>query len=167
MNTGRPTAVMLASVALTGALACGDASADFIDCSGTAKLTAEASRTVIVPQANRELGQVVRTWRFSSKHPEFEGIERTVYMHLDQLNGTGVHSGYWVFVLNSEEKLRAKFEGSHFTEVQSGRWETRYQGVFHFISGTGKYESIRGGGYFRGVENASGGVEEYGCSASY
>lgn len=167
MITRRPTPVMLASVAMASAVGCGDVSAEFIDCSGTAKMTAETSRTVIVPQANRELAQVMRTWGISSKHPEFEGTERTVYMHLDHLNGTGVHSGYWVFVLNSEEKLRAKFEGSHFTEVQAGRWETRFQGVFHFIYGTGKYESIRGGGYYHGAESATGGVETFGCSASY
>jgi len=130
-------------------------------------LKEETSRTLISPGPNRELGQIVRVWRVASKNPEFDGIEKTVYMHIDQLNGTGTHSGYWVLVLKSGERLRAKFEGAHFTVTSGGHWETAFQGVFHFIAGTGNYEAIRGGGHYRGVEKPATMTEEIGCVASY
>jgi hypothetical protein len=156
-----------AVVALVGQSACGVASAGFMDCSGKEVVKEETSMVSLNPGPNRELLQIARVWRVGSKHPEFDGTDKTAYMQIDQWNGTGTHSGYWVMMLNSGETLRAKFEGSHYTVTEGGRWETVFQGVFHFISGTGPYEAIRGGGYYRGVEKREGNTEEIGCVASY
>jgi len=81
--------------------------------------------------------------RLTSNNPEFDGIEVTDYEQHDQTGGTGTHRGYAVFVLRSGEKLWVKYEGVHYTAGES-----RFQGVFHFISGTGKYSAIHGGGPF-------------------
>jgi len=167
MSILRIPAIQVAPAALMIAFVAGPASAEFMDCSGSKVLKQESSREVVVPGPNRELAQVSRVWRVSSKNPVFNGIDETVYMHLDHLNGTGTHTGYWILELKDGEKLRAKFEGVHYTVTRSGHWETVFQGVFRFISGTGKYEAIRGGGYYHGMENSASGTEEYSCSASY
>lgn len=167
MTTARISSFVVGLATLASGLGCGSASAEFMECSGSKALKEETSRQVVSAGAGRELGQVVRVWRIASKHPEFDGIDETVFMHLDELNGTGTHVGYWAFDLKSGEKLRAKFEGAHFTVVEAGRWETKFQGVFRFISGTGKFEAIRGGGYYHGVEGTAGTAEQFGCSASY
>jgi hypothetical protein len=47
-------------------------------------------------------------------------------------------------------------------------WETTYQGVFRFISGTGRYAGIRGGGHYQGTVTQSAGFKETSvCSAVY
>jgi len=48
-------------------------------------------------------------------------------------------------------------------------WEIRYQGLFQFVAGTGKYKGIRGGGYYSGILKPSVGVTEdtLVCEAEY
>jgi len=167
MSTAGWRSMSLGVLSLIAQFACGTASAGFLDCSGTEVIKEETSQVSIQPGPNRELIQIVRVWRLTSQHQEFDGTDKTVYMQIDQWNGTGMHGGYWVMALNSGETLRARFEGSHFLVTKGGRWEVVFQGVFHFISGTGPYEAIRGGGHYRGVESPEGKTEEIGCVASY
>jgi hypothetical protein len=71
--------------------------------------------------------------------------------------------------LKSGEKIWAKFD-SIYSTARMGKpdWEATYQGVFHFISGTGKYAGIRGGGHYEGTVTQSAGFNEASvCSAVY
>jgi hypothetical protein len=121
------------------------------------------SREVIRPgdRPDRELVQMVRVDVFP------DGTEETVYEHDDQIGGTGSHTGYSVTNLKGGEKLWSKFEGVHYTVTKGDAWESRFQGVFRFIAGTGKYKAIRGGGHYQGIVTPAGSTSDNVCEAEY
>jgi hypothetical protein len=169
----RSTLRTISSVGLFGLLlATGHALAVTWDCSGTKNTTKETiSSQTIKPgdHPGRELVQVERIDIISSDDPELDGIENTVYLHLDHLGATGDNKGYSVWHLNSGEKVWLKFHGTHYFVARGeDNWEVPYLGVFRFIAGTGKYKAIRGGGTYKGVASSTYGVkEELLCSAEY
>jgi hypothetical protein len=67
--------------------------------------------------------------------------------------------------LKNGEKLWYKFEGTYYHI--SGTTEIHYQGLFHFIAGTGKYRAIRGGAHYEGTQISGQLTEEFVCSAVY
>jgi len=133
------------------------------DCSGSKKSKALISREVIEPgdRPDRELAQMVRADIFT------DGREQTVYEHDDSIAGTGIHSGYSITTLKSGDMVWDKFEGSHYTVPKGDAWESRFQGVFRFIAGTGKYKAIRGGGYYYGTATPAGVAVDAICQAEY
>ena len=144
--------------------------AEKLDCSGTKKTKQEISNQAIKPgdRPDREMVQFVRIDVVSSRNPEFEGAEQTIYGHLDHIGATGTHTGYNETTLKSGEKLWNKWEGTHYLVPKGGdAWELPYHGVFRYIAGTGKYKAIRGGGYYRGVMTPAGLTEEFVCEAEY
>jgi hypothetical protein len=166
-NRMRNSLVVTTLVAL---LAPGCALAEKLDCSGSKTSKQEVSTQSIKPgdRPDRELVQVVRIDVLSSKNPEFDGTEETVYVHLDHIGGTGTHSGYVVNTTKSGEKLWARFQGAHYFVPKGGdAWELPYVGNYHYIAGTGKYKAIRGGGYYRGMITPAGLTEEFVCEAEY
>jgi hypothetical protein len=151
-------------------LAPGAVLAEKIDCSGSKKSKQQLSWQAIKPgdRPDREMVQFVRLDVISSKNPDFDGAEQTVYGHIDQIGGTGTESGYAVATLKSGEKLWAKWEGTQYLVPKGGdAWEIPYLGVFRYIAGTGKYKAIRGGGYYKGVATPAGLTEESVCEAEY
>jgi hypothetical protein len=116
---------------------------------------------------DRSLRQYIRVDVISSKNPEFAGAEQTAYEHADTVGGTGTHSGYFVYVLKSGERLWTKFEGVHYGLTTGSAWEIRYHGIFYFIAGTGKYQAIRGEGHYQGLATPTGAADDFVCSASY
>jgi len=155
--------------AMGSLLATGLASAEQMDCSWSKQSKERMSYQEIRPgdRPDRQLRQYIRIDAVSSKNPQFDGTEQTVYVHEDLTGNAGRHSGYTAFVLKDGEKLWTKWEGVHYTIRTGGTWEARYQGVFHFIAGTGKYEAIRGGGHYEGIVTPVGLTEDSVCSASY
>lgn len=145
--------------------------AEKLDCSGTKRSKQEVSNQSVKPgdRPDHELAQFVRVDVVVSKNSEFDKTEMTVYGHADTVAGTGVHTGYAAYVLTSGEKLWAKWEGTHYVVAKGGDdWEVPYLGVYRFISGTGKYKAIRGGGYYKGKVTPSRGTEEeFVCEAEY
>src|SRR5689334_16071988 len=100
--------------------------ADKMDCSGWKTGSREISSQSIKPgdRPDRELVQFVHLDSISSKNPEWNEIEETVYGHLDQVGGAGTHNGYGVITLKSGEKLWNKWEGSHYvTPKPDNSWE--------------------------------------------
>jgi hypothetical protein len=150
-------------------LAPGSALAEKIDCSGSKKLKQRVSRDVIKPgdRPDRELAQFVRVDVLSSKNPEFDGVEQTVYGHTDTAGGAGSHSGYSMTTLKSGEKLWLRWQGTHYVVPKGDAWESSYQGVARFIAGTGKYKAIRGGGYYQGKQTPDGLTEEFKCEGEH
>jgi hypothetical protein len=144
--------------------------AEKMDCSGWKIASREVSNESIKPgdRPDRELVQFVHADKIGSKNPEWNEIEETVYGHIDQVGGAGIHTGYAVITLKSGEKLWNKFEGAHYvTTKPDDSWEFTYVGVFRFITGTGKYKAIRGGGHYRGTVTPNGLGEEFSCEAEF
>jgi len=148
---------------LVGVFGTGSALAEKWDCSGSKKSKQIISIEVIGPgdRPDRALVQLVRVDVFP------DGSEETVYEHDDQIGGTGTHSGYSVINLKSGERLWTKYEGVHYTVPKGDAWESRFQGVFRFIAGTGKYKAIRGGGHYQGIGTRAGSTSESVCEAEY
>ena len=160
---------MLVVATLASVFATGIASAELMDCSGSKQSKERRSYEVISPgdRPDRSLRQYIRVDIISSKNPEIDGTEQTVYVHEDNVGGTGHHSGYGDFVLKNGERLWYKFEGVHYTSTRDGVWGSHYQGVFHFIAGTGKYKAIRGDAHYQGIVTSTGLTEDFVCSALY
>jgi hypothetical protein len=156
--------VLLLSLLTTGVV-----SAATLDCTNTKVSKEELSRQAINPgdRPDREMVQLVRVDIISSDNAEFNGIQETVFIHLDHIGATGSHSGYGELVLNSGEKLWVKSQGTHNLVVEGDNWKLPFHGVFRFIAGTGKYKAIRGGGSYDGVVTESGLTQTASCSAEY
>jgi hypothetical protein len=165
------TRILIAIVAGGLAATGGPAQADEMDCSGTKRSLSSPYSEVIElgDDTSHQLKQQIRVHLISSKDPDFDGAEQTVYAHHDEYAGAGTSVGYFLYTLKSGEKIWAKFD-SIYSTARMGKpdWEATYQGVFHFISGTGKYAGIRGGGHYEGTVTQSAGFNEASvCSAVY
>jgi hypothetical protein len=113
------------------------------------------------------MSQFVRVDVSSSQNPEWEGAEMIVYNHSNTVGGAGTHMGYGAVTLKSGEKVWVKYDGVHYISKRGDAWEMAVEGVVHFISGTGKYKAIRGGGYYRGVQTPAGITQDIVCQAEY
>jgi hypothetical protein len=160
--------------AAIGAVGClfvsSQSSAVTVDCSGTKKSKAAPYRQVIQPgdRTDHEMALAIRTHSISSKDPDFDGSEQTVYALQDEYSHAGTQTGYFLYTLKSGEKIWAKFDSVHSTTGTPDSWEVTYQGVFRFIGGTGKYAPIRGGGHYQGkVRSTTGFDETFVCSMEY
>lgn len=141
-----------------------------VDCSGSQKMKQQLSWQAIEPgdAPGHELVQCTRIDAISSSNDDFDGVEQTVYGHLDQIKGTGSEQGYNVSTLKNGDKVWSRFEGTHhFVPKGEANWEIAYFGTFRYIAGTGKYKGIRGGGYYRGVATPSSNSGQFVCEAEY
>ena len=100
-------ALLVAAFALTG-----PTQAEKLDCSGNKRSKQEISSQSIKPgdQPDRELVQFVRVDVIASANPELDKTEMTVYSHMDNVAGAGIHRGYGEYTLTSGEKLWVKFQ---------------------------------------------------------
>ena len=144
--------------------------ADMMDCSGTKKSKEQPPSQAIEPgdRPDHSMKQSIRRHAISSKNADFDGSEQTVYAQEDNYANAGTSVGYFMYTLKSGEKIWAKFDSVFFTVPTEGAWEATYQGVFRFVSGTGKYSGIRGGGSYKGkITPAAGFDETFICTAWY
>jgi hypothetical protein len=167
----KPTFLLTMIVTSSLALAGGPAHAGEMDCSATKRSISSPYSEVINlgDDPSHKLMQQIRVHLISSKDPDFDGAEQTVYAHQDEYAGAGTSVGYFLYTLKSGEKIWAKFD-SVYSVAGMGTfdWKATYQGVFHFISGTGKYAGIRGGGNYQGTVLPDIGFNETSvCSAQY
>lgn len=165
------TGILIVIAASGLATAGGPARADTMDCSGTKRSLSSPYSEVIDlgDDPSHQMKQQIRVHLISSKDPDFDGAEQTVYAHHDEYDGAGTSVGYFRYTLTSGEKIWAKFD-SVYSVAGWGTpdWEATYQGVFHFVSGTGKYAGIRGGGHYQGTVTPNAGFKEISvCSAEY
>jgi hypothetical protein len=120
------------------------------------------SQTTIHPDdvAGHEMSQSVRVDAFTqSSGPAF--VEAWSYVWNDTAGGVGSHRGHFVWVDRDGDKAAARFEGSHKVVAKGGgAWEVPYSGKFEFTVGTGKFQSIRGGGTYRGKATPEGLADE-------
>jgi hypothetical protein len=163
MSTAKSVCAAVAITGLLGLFGTSSALAEKWDCSGVKKFKQLISREVVRPgdRPDRELVQIVRVSVWD------DGAEETEYEHEDQVAGAGTHSGFSVVNRKEGEKLWTKWEGAHYRVPKGDAWEIRYQGVFRFIAGTGKYKAIRGQGYYHGTGTPAGSTTEVICEAEY
>ena len=147
----------------------GSAFAEHLDCSGSKVMKSRTSYEVIDPgdRPDRHMRQYVRIDTLTSKNPDIDGTEQRVFVHEDVLALTGRHDGYGDFNLKTGEKLWYHFQGVSSVVRDGARWEAKYQGVFTFIGGTGKYAGIRGGASYQGTVSPDGLSEAFVCSGEY
>lgn len=166
-----PVSCRAATIAVLGTLCFGAQSwATSVDCSGTKRAKAAPFKEVIHPgdRPDHELILAIRTHAISSRDPDFDGSEQTVYALHDEYAHAGTQSGYFLYTLKSGEKIWARFDSVNSTTGGKDSWEVTYQGVFRFIGGTGKYESVHGGGHYRGKVRPDTGFDEtFVCSMEY
>jgi hypothetical protein len=191
MKIGELSCCLVAAVAFGSLFAGSPTFAEQMDCSGTKKSKERPYTEVIRPgdRPDHEMRQAIRTHVISSKDADFDGSEQTVYAHEDSyanaasgIDGisaaqSGTSVGYFLYTLKNGEKIWAKFDSvystssgapAYSTTSTQGSWEVTYQGVFHFVGGTGKYAGIRGGGHYKGKVTPTAGFEENSvCSAQY
>jgi len=169
MDTGTLHAARFALVAglLMGSM---PTMAEKIDCAYSKRTKQNVSSQVMEPgdRPDRRLSQYVRVDVLSSKFAEWDGAEQTVYGHSDTVGGAGISAGYSMTSLKTGEKIWSRWESMQYRVLQGeDAWEVPFQGVFHFIAGTGKYKAIRGGGHFRGTATPAGITQENACEAEY
>lgn len=168
MNANKFRIASVAS-ALTLLLASASALAGKIDCTNSKKTKQIVSTQSIEPgdRPDRRMTQYVRVDVLTSRQPDWDGAEQTVYGHTDTLAGAGASMGYTLTTLKSGEKVWYKWESILYPSKGGSEWEISFQGVFRFIGGTGKYKGIRGGGHYRGVATPSGVTQDTTCEAEY
>ena len=147
----------------------GAATAEHLDCSGSKVMKERKSYEVISPgdRQDRQMRQYVRIDTLQSKNPDIDGTEQRVFVHEDVLSLTGRHSGYGDFNLKTGETLWYRFEGVSSVVRDGPNWEAKYQGVYAFVGGTGKYAAIRGGASYQGTVTPNGLSEYFVCSGEY
>ena len=165
------TFVLIAIVAIGLTAAGAPARADTMDCSYTKRSLSSPYSEVIDlgDDPSHKMKQQIRVHLVSSKDPNFDGAEQTVYAHHDEYDNAGTSVGYFLYSLKSGEKIWAKFDSIYSVSgLGTPDWEATYQGVFHFVSGTGKYAGISGGGHYRGTVTPDVGFNETSvCRAVY
>ena len=170
MSTKKLRCYVVAFASFAGIIASSATWAEQMDCSGTKKSKAAPYTEIIRPgdRPDHEMIQAIRIHIISSKDPDFDGSEQTVYAHHDEYAHAGTQAGYFLYTLKSGEKIWAEFNSVNSRTGAQDSWEFTYQGVFRFIGGTGKYAHIRGGGHYQGKVRSSTGFEEISvCSAEY
>ncbi len=169
MTCTRPVRMLSFVLFASCLIASGSTYSGTLDCSHTKTKSVETSRHTLNPgdRPDRELVQITTVDVWTSDNPDLDGVEETVYVHLDNVGATGNHNGYSKWPLNTGETLWVKFNGTHHVVTEGDTWEVPYQGVFRIIAGTGKYKAIRGGGWYEGVINENGKSETLGCAADY
>lgn len=167
----RLSRILIVIVASGFAAAGGIAHAGEMDCSGTKRSLSSPYSEVIQlgDDPSHKMMQQIRVHLISSNDPDFDGAEQTVYAHQDEYAGAGTSVGYYRYTLKSGEKIWAKYDSTYSVAgLGTADWKATYQGVFHFVSGTGKYAGIRGGGHYQGTVTPSVGFNETSvCSAVY
>jgi len=167
MSIDRITYTAFVVALLGGLFGIGSASAESMDCSRSEERMGLPPADILTVTNDRQLLQWKDVHNISSKNPEFDGIVATLYEHDDHIRGTGTHVGYEMYPLKSGEVLWIKYEGVHSTTMKGEVWEITFQGVSHFIAGTGKYKAIRGVAHYHGKNSAAGLTADVFCEAVY
>ena len=117
----------------------------------TASRTVSKSAFVLGDSPAREISSEVQLQTSTFSNPDFKVTEEWIYLHADQVDGTGGHGGYYTYVHKDGENTYGTFEGTHNTTVKDdGSWLTIWGGKYRYLGGTGKYKNIKGSGNYKG-----------------
>lgn len=119
----------------------------------TKTLVRDVSKNDIIPGDNpkHKMTQWVRISSVKYSDSEFRSSEDWGYGQVDSYAGTGTHRGYTVSIYENGDQTFQKWEGTHKTTIiENGGWESKYEGTYKYLGGTGKFENIKGEGVYRG-----------------
>ncbi len=87
--------------------------------------------------------------RGSANFENGEYATTTAKSTFDSTNGNGTHQGYALYKFEDGSTYVTKFQGTH-KATEGGK--VAYEGTFEYVSGTGRFEGIKGGGTFTGKQ---------------
>jgi hypothetical protein len=132
--------------------------------------TKDISRNDVNPGDNpkHKMTQSVRIDIIKYSDPDFGSSKDWVYVQSDSYAGTGTNRGYTISNYENGDQTYQKWEGTHQTAVkENGGWESKYEGTYQFLGGTGKFENIKGNGVYRGTITPKGLTEEGEATIEY
>ena len=159
MNTVNPKVTLSLAVSLALCVLITPAEAEKRQVSGTDIAGPVISETKSNPGGvpGHEIIQRVTHYTTTSSDPELDGTQGISYMQLDSTGGTGSHRGYAVQTYKNGDKDITYNEGTHtLTIMDDGSWEANWEGTWKVISGTGKFENMKGSGTYKGKGTPKG-----------
>jgi hypothetical protein len=117
----------------------------------TASRSVQKSAMMLTESPAHEVSQEVLLQTSKYANPDFQLAEEWIYIHTDQIDGSGKHSGYYTYVHKDGEQTYGTFEGTHKTVTkEDGSWLSTWNGTYRYLGGTGKYKNIKGTGTYKG-----------------
>jgi hypothetical protein len=120
------------------------------------------SSSMLADAPNHEVKQETQVSDIKYSDPSFRITSEVVYMHADELNGSGPHRGHFIDTHEDGSNTYGTFEGMTKTVVNAdGSWSANWQGNYKYIGGSGKYKGIKGSGTYKGrASSTEAGIEE-------
>jgi hypothetical protein len=117
----------------------------------TGSRSVSKSAMMLSESPNHEVSQEVLLQSSKYANPDFQLAEEWIYIHTDQIDGSGTHKGYYTYVHKDGEQTYGSFEGTHKTVAkEDGSWLSTWDGKYRYLGGTGKYKNIKGTGTYKG-----------------
>jgi hypothetical protein len=116
-------------------------------CKGTATLIGFQAHAILYPDdvPQHTLEMVQHAWKITCDCPELDGVHHTVRALRDNVAGSGTSWGYFTNVDKDGDKIFGNV--SHPTKrmvKEDGSWEAVWSGESEYLSGTGKFQGIKG-----------------------
>ena len=109
------------------------------------------SETKSTPVPDYELVQGTYADPIKSESTKFDMIDSRIVNQDETISGNGKHRGIEIDIFRNGDTATQRYEGTHkVTTKEGGAWEVNYEGKFEYISGTGRFKNIKGGGTYRG-----------------
>jgi len=117
----------------------------------TGSRTVSKSAITLTESPNHEISHEVQLQDSKYSNPDFQLAEEWIYLHSDQVDGSGSHKGYYTYVHKNGEQTYGTFEGTHKTVAKDdGSWLSTWEGTYKYLGGSGKYKNIKGAGTYKG-----------------
>jgi hypothetical protein len=121
----------------------------------TGNRSVSKSTMTISESPKHEVSQEVLLGSGKYSNPDFQVSKEWIYIHTDQIDGSGTHKGYYTYVHKDGEQTYGTFEGTHKTVTkEDGSWLSTWDGKYRYLGGTGKYKNIKGTGTYKGKEGS-------------
>ena len=150
---------LLVCLFLVSLAAASPAAAEAHKISGTAKVMAVLSQTIMSlgDKPGHEVGLIRHLELDSSSDPGFNNIEYDVVETTDYVTGSGTHRGYRISTVPGGDKLNSAYEGTTRVVARPGAFpDITFEGKWWFTGGSGKFQGITGGGTYKGQATPAG-----------
>jgi hypothetical protein len=123
-----------------------------------------ASKSTLALGKGHEVTQEVIMSDIKYSDPDYQTAKNEwVYVHTDSIEGSGKQTGYYVDTHEDGSQTYGTFEGTTKTTVKpDGSWQSTWEGTYQYLGGTGKFESIKGNGEYKGQASSEKPAREEG-----
>ena len=120
------------------------------------------SSTMLADTPNHEVKQETQVSDLKYSDPSFRIKDEVVYLHADEIDGSGPHRGHFIDTHEDGSHTYGVFDGMTQTVVNAdGSWSATWQGNYKYVGGSGKYKGIKGSGTYKGrASSKEPGIEE-------